>query len=522
MVTTVDTTTLTLYAMQAADRAARKRQETSWRDWLARHFASYTRAPFADRHIRFWEWVTALHPNIKPRPRVEVWGRGGAKSTTIELGCAYLGSIPAPVRKFVLYVSETQVQANAHVQAVASMLERVGMGRAVNQYGASKGWRQTQVRARNGFNVMAFGLDAGMRGIKLDEFRPDLIVFDDIDGRHDTPTTTQKKIEVITESVLPAGSADCAVIVIQNKIHQDSIVSQLCDGRADFLHDRLPATVEPAVRGLKYERVVEPDGSIRFHITEGTATWPGQDIATCERQMAEWGERAFLREAQHQVENTGEGIFKPWWWGYWQPRGANLPPVTVKLPDGTVHLVQPMELPAWWEQAITSWDMTFKKTEAGSFVAGLAVARHGTTGYVLDCFHERVDFVGSKAALRAMASRHTYATGHLVEDKANGPAIVSELRGEVAGLVEWPVAGSKGARAHAAQPHVLAGNWLLPHPHLSGAGWVPGFIKELGDFTGEKLGEVSDQVDAFSQADHFLFGQQAYGWDSVVHAAREW
>lgn len=281
-----------------------------WRQWLADSFAGYTFAPFADRHIRFWEWVSTLEPGVRPRPRVEVWPRGGGKSSTVELGCAYVGSQPDPRRHFVLYVSETQEQANHHVSAIAGMLERVGVQRAVNQYGASKGWRLTSIRAANGFNLMAFGLDAGMRGIKLDEFRPDLIVCDDIDGRHDTPETTRKKIETLTTSILPTGSTDCAVIIVQNKIAENSIVSQLCDGRADFLHDRIPATVEPAVEGLAYERVIE-DGSPRYRITGGTATWAGQDIATCERQMNAWGLAAFLREAQHEVDDHTDGLWKP-------------------------------------------------------------------------------------------------------------------------------------------------------------------------------------------------------------------
>lgn len=281
---------------------------TDWRTWLTRFFASYTTHDNAPRHDRFWEWVSTLTPDTRPAPRVEVWPRGGAKSTTVELGCAYLGSQPHPARHFVLYVSETQAQANTHVQAIASMLEVAGVGRAVNQYGASKGWTQTRVRTNTGFNVSAFGLDAGMRGIKLDQYRPDVIVFDDIDGRHDTADTTRKKVETITTSILPAESADCAIIVVQNKIAEDSIVSQLCDGRADFLHDRLPATVEPAVIDLAYERVIE-DGRPRYRITGGTATWAGQDIATCERQINAWGLGAFLREAQHEVEEVEGGLW---------------------------------------------------------------------------------------------------------------------------------------------------------------------------------------------------------------------
>lgn len=487
-----------------ADQLSPDDELRPWREWLSRHFPHYTTAPFADRHIRFWEWVTGLQTGNRPRPRVEVWPRGGAKSTTIELGCAYLGAAPAPRRHYVLYVSETQAQANKHVQAIAAMLERVGVRRALNEYGASKGWRHEEIRTANGFNCTAFGLDAGMRGVKLDEYRPDVIVFDDVDGRHDTPATTQKKIDVITETVLPAGSVDCAVIVIQNKIHADSIVSQLCDGKADFLHDREPAVVEPAVVDLEYEQVPQDDGTRRFVITYGTATWAGQDLATCEQQLNDWGESAFLREAQHEVDINENGAFKPWWWRYWQPRGANLPPVTVRMPDGSTQYQPAVELPEWWTQSAQSWDMTFKKTVSGSFVVGLVAGTNGPNGYLLDCFRERVDFVGSVDAVLGMTYKWPTVAAKLIEDKANGPAVVSELSDRVSGLVEWPVEGSKEARAFAATARVRSGNWYLPHPQLEGAGWVPAFIRELAVFPA--AGEPNDQVDAFSQVDNYLLG----------------
>ena len=82
-----------------------------WKAWLAKHFPHVATAPMAERHERVWEWFDAIQPGEQPpRPRVEIWPRGGAKSTTIELGTAYVGARLA--RQFVLYISETQAQAD--------------------------------------------------------------------------------------------------------------------------------------------------------------------------------------------------------------------------------------------------------------------------------------------------------------------------------------------------------------------------------------------------------------------------
>lgn len=275
--------------------------------WLQTHFPAAVSSPMGERHRRLWAWLEALTPGVKPRHRVESWPRGGGKSSTASLGVARVGM--KQTRKFCLYVSGTQKQANKHVQGIRARFETLGVPRSVNAYGNSLGWSMDLLRVANGFNVLALGLDAAGRGVKLDDFRPDLIVFDDIDERHDSEETTAKKISTLTESVLPTGSTDAAVLVVQNRIHSNSIISQLVDGTADFLLDR-EAYEEPAVRGLVYESESLPDGRRLYRITAGEPTWEGQDLVTCEAQLNEWGRGAFLREAQHETEKSEDGLWQ--------------------------------------------------------------------------------------------------------------------------------------------------------------------------------------------------------------------
>lgn len=290
-------------------RIKQRRGEIGWREWLHRYFPRHTSAPFAERHIRYWEWLSSLQPGVKPPARVEVWPRGGGKSTTTEAGCAYVGSQPEPQKRFVLYVSGTQEQADKHVSAVSSMLLAVGMKPARDTLGRQQGWRLQMIRCANGFSIVSMGIDSAMRGAKLDDQRPDLIIFDDVDERHESEASVKKKIETITESIIPTGSKDVAIVFVQNKIHSGSIVSMLCDDKVDFLHDREPAVVEPAVVGLEWEQRIQDDGRVRYVITAGTATWAGQPLETCESQLNDWGPRAFLREAQHEVDEVEGGIW---------------------------------------------------------------------------------------------------------------------------------------------------------------------------------------------------------------------
>jgi hypothetical protein len=285
---------------------ARNEHFDNWQEWLSHLFPAYVSKPFAQRHTDLWEWVERLQPGIKQPAFVAIWPRGGAKSTSAELACVRVGAKRS--RFYVWYISRTQDKADKHVETIASLLESTAIerehpdiaSRKVGKYGNSKGWRRSRLRTASGLTIDALGLDVGARGAKVEEQRPDLMIFDDVDEKHDTSATTQKIIETITTSLLPAGSSDCAVLFIQNKIHPNSIAAQLAEGKADFLTDREVSGPHPAVEGLTYEQ-----RGGKFEITGGEATWEGQDIDTCQAQINTWGLSAFLQEAQHEVEQHG-------------------------------------------------------------------------------------------------------------------------------------------------------------------------------------------------------------------------
>ena len=302
----------------ALDNLKRKAQEKrslkapqEWDSWLKELFPNLFFGGFAPHHVEFWEHIEGLNPDIKPPAFFGIWSRGGAKSTSVEGAIVRLAALDR--RKFSLYIRATQDKANESVQNIAAMLESNNVGRyypklatrKLGKYGNSKGWRIDTLRCGNGFNVVALGLDAAVRGIKIEEFRPDLIILDDIDNKHDSPETVLKKIDTLTTSILPAGSANAAIIGIQNLIHPNSIFSQIANGTAEFLLDRIVSGPYPAIEGLTWD--YSPEG--KFVITGGQATWQGQDLATCQSQMNDWGLTAFLQEAQHQVQDPPGGMF---------------------------------------------------------------------------------------------------------------------------------------------------------------------------------------------------------------------
>jgi hypothetical protein len=284
-----------------------------WREWVGELFPSYVTYPMGEQHGELWDHVWNIKPDSAPRSFCAIWARGGGKTTTAEMACTALGVRGA--RKYCWYVSETQDKANKNIENIAVQLESEHVlrfyprhaNRKVSKYGMSRGWRRNRLRTAGGFTIDAVGLDTAARGLKVEEERPDLIVLDDVDGKHDTLATTAKKIATMTTSVLPAGSSNAAVLFVQNLIIKDGVASRLSDGRADFLADRIVSGPHPAVRGLKYEWIEELGGVRRAKITGGVPSWAGQSLEVCQRMIERMGLIAFLKEAQHMVKELAEG-----------------------------------------------------------------------------------------------------------------------------------------------------------------------------------------------------------------------
>ena len=247
---------------------------------------------------------------MRPPPFVGIWPRGGGKSTGVEAAVVMIGH--RRVRKYIWYIRETQDQADKSVENIAAMLESAQVAeydplladRAVGKYGKPRAWRRNRLRTASGLTVDAMGLDTARRGAKVEEARPDVMIIDDIDGLHDTPATTKKKEAILTQSILPAEAPDLAVMVVQNLITEDGIVARLAsrdeEKGADYLIDRIISGPHPAIEGLTYE---QKKG--KFFITGGTPVWEGQNLEIAQSQINTWGLRAFLSEAQHEVDTRG-------------------------------------------------------------------------------------------------------------------------------------------------------------------------------------------------------------------------
>ena len=144
---------------------------------------------------------------------------------------------------------------------------------------------------------------------------------------------------------------------------------------------------------------------------------------------------------------------------------------------------------------VQSWDCAFKRTLTSDFVAGEVWGRVNNDAYLLDQTHVQADFPETLELIRATSIKWRGAEGKLIEDSANGTAVIQSLRHELTGIIPIQPLGGKESRANAVAAMIRSGNVYLPHPAF--APWVLDFIEECAAFPN---GRHDDWVDAMTQA----------------------
>lgn len=196
-----------------------------------------------------------------------------------------------------------------------------------------------------------------------------------------------------------------------------------------------------------------------------------------DKALARWadikqgvGSYAWAALYQQNPAPSKGSIFDVGWWQYWDPE----------------------DLPETFDREFTSWDCAFKDTKTSDYVVGQHWGIKGPYRYLLDQVRGRWAFTETLAQMRQF-NKGIYE--HLVEDKANGTAVIDTLKREISGLIPINPTNSKEARARAITPDIESKHVLIPRPKPGS--WVVDFLDECRSFPS---GAHDDQVDAMTQA----------------------
>ena len=330
-----------------------------------------------------------------------------------------------------------------------------------------------QVEGHDG-GVYAAGIGTALTG------RPaDLMVIDDpIKDRTeaDSATYRQRVWDWWTDVASTRLAPGAPVVVILTRWHEDDLAGRLLNAEDGYLWRvvNIPAQADTEDDPLGRE--------IGQYLTSARGRNEAQWAAIKVRSGARtW---ASLYQGRPSPE-SGDILHREWWQTYEQPMWVDRDDGSKWVPLGgrdDIEIVQ-------------SWDMAFKDLASSDWVVGQVWYRRGSEAFLLDQVRGRWGFVETCNQLVRLSAKWPQALAKLVEDKANGTAVMNALQRRVPGMIPVEPEGSKTARAFAVSPLVEAGNVFLPSPEL--APWVGDLIEEAAAFPN---GSHDDQIDAATQA----------------------
>lgn len=161
-------------------------------------------------------------------------------------------------------------------------------------------------------------------------------------------------------------------------------------------------------------------------------------------------------------------------------------------------------LPDHFDDGMHVWDTSFKDLDHSDYVVGLAGGRKGPNLYVLGRSKARANVLKTCMMVERQLADFPQFTRVGVEDKANGPAVISTMQQRVPGVIELKAEGTKQGRWQAAAPAQESGNVFLPY----GVEWTDDFIEVCASVP---HGKYDDDADAISYLILHLIGQRLTG-----------
>lgn len=152
-------------------------------------------------------------------------------------------------------------------------------------------------------------------------------------------------------------------------------------------------------------------------------------------------------------------------------------------------------LPQHLDAKIISVDCAFKDASKNDFVAIQVWGAVDASMYLVQRIKQKLSFTATVQTILQVVAQHPDVVAVLVEDKANGPAVIDTLRERVSGLVPVDPRGGKISRAMACQADQESGALWLPHESI-----LPEIVELVDELSMFPNAAHDDEVDALTQA----------------------
>ncbi len=305
------------------------------------HYVKHKTAPFQKEMFR-------LSEDASVSTIVITAFRDSAKSTIMNMSFVLWSILGMPGKKFILLVGQTQAQARQHLKNIKEELENNPLLRGdLGPFREEEDeWRNSCLVISNyGAKIMAVSIDQSVRGLRHKQYRPDLVVCDDIEDLQSVKTREgrDKTYAWVKGELIPAGDMGARIVFIGNLLHEDCLLK------------RLQKEIQSgALRGIYRE--------YPLRTSNGRILWPGKFPSSMAIEFLRQrigSEASFQREYMLRIIPDSERLFHPNWM---------LPFDT--LPQSTNEF--PLRMTA------TGVDLAISKSEYADYTAMVSIKMYGT------------------------------------------------------------------------------------------------------------------------------------------------
>ena len=338
------------------------------------YFPHYVTHPIAE----FQKDIFRITEDLTNKLACIIAFRGSGKSTLVTFSYALWGILGVQQKKFVLLICQTQAQARQQMANLKYELEhnpllKSDLGPFREEFGNDGQWAISSLVFQNtGARIMIASMDQSIRGIRHHQYRPDLIILDDVEDMGSTKTMEgrNKLFDWFTREILPLGDIGTRTIIVGNLVHEDALVMRI----------------------VKKIDAKEVEGIYRLFPLinkEGMCLWPGkfdtqEKIETLHKSVV--NELAWKQEYLLEIVSDSTRVIHPDWFQFYDT-----------LPTQTTN------------HAIVGVDLAISLKDTADYTAMVTILTYGygskTKAYVLPRpINKRMTFpdtVQTAAALKA-------------------------------------------------------------------------------------------------------------------------
>lgn len=236
--------------------------------------------------------------------------RGSAKTTKLRAFAAR--RIAYRMSRTILVIGGSEPAASRSIQWMRGQIERNSLYTKTFGLRPGKKWHETEIEIVSDIDgsvtwMLGVGISSNIRGINFDDYRPDLIIGDDLLTDENILTkesrnkTTDLVMGAVAKSLAPASEEPNAKLaMLQTPLHHDD--ASMVAARSDMWHTERYSCWTPETEELPSEQ----------QVSSWEERFPTEELRKEKRSMFDMGKgTVFLREMEVRIVSSETAAFMP-------------------------------------------------------------------------------------------------------------------------------------------------------------------------------------------------------------------